>query len=163
MSEPVRVRRAEAGDAAAFLELVDALADYEKLARPTPEARERLVRDGFGDPRLFTPWVAELDGDIVGYAITFFTYSSFLASPTLYLEDVFVLPGARGAGVGQAIFRRLTQEAVRRDCGRMEWVVLTWNQLAIRFYDRMGATSMDGWRGYRLDREQLEAMAGAEG
>ncbi len=158
-TEPT-VRIAEERDQSSFLGLVDALADYEKLERPSPAARDRLARDGFGDRPLFTPFVAELDGRTVGYAIIFFTYSSFLARPTLYLEDVFVLPDARGHGVGKAIFRRLAEEAVRRDCGRMEWVVLDWNRLAIDFYDRLGARTMDEWIGYRLDRDQLESLAG---
>jgi GNAT superfamily N-acetyltransferase len=158
-TEPA-VRVAEERDRSSFLGLVDALADYEKLERPSPEARDRLARDGFGECPLFTPFVAEFDGRIVGYAIIFFTYSSFLARPTLYLEDVFVLPEARGCGVGKAIFQRLAREAVRRDCGRMEWVVLDWNRLAIDFYDRLGARAMDEWVGYRLDRDQLESLAG---
>jgi GNAT superfamily N-acetyltransferase len=160
MSMTPQVRIAGPGDEAAFLALVDALADYEKLDRPAADARQRLIRDGFGTEPLFTPFVAELAGQTVGYAIIFFTYSSFLARPTLYLEDVFVLPEARGAGVGKAIFRRLAEEAVRRDCGRMEWVVLNWNQLAIDFYDHLGARPLDEWRGYRLDRSQLETLAG---
>jgi GNAT superfamily N-acetyltransferase len=159
MNEGPTVRVAGTRDLSAFLGLVDELADYEKLERPTPEARARLERDGFGAEPVFTPFVAELGGEIVGYAIVFYTYSSFLARPTLYLEDVFVRPESRGAGVGHAIFRHLAAEAVRRDCGRMEWVVLDWNRLAIDFYDRLGAQALDGWTTYRLDRERLESMA----
>ncbi len=163
MPERVEVRAARWEDRDRFLDLVDALAHYERLDRPTADARERLIRDGFGESPLFTPFVALLDGEMVGYAIVFPTYSSFLARPTLYLEDVFVLPEARGGGVGRAIFRVLAQEALRRDCGRMEWVVLTWNRLAIDFYDRMGAESLDEWKGYRLDRRKLETLAGSDG
>src|SRR5690606_21276174 len=105
MPDPLRIRPATPGDASVFLELVDALADYEELSRPTAEARERLLRDGFGEQPLFHPWIAELEGRAVGYAIHLFTYSSFLALPTLYLEDLFVLPEARGLGVGRALFR----------------------------------------------------------
>jgi GNAT superfamily N-acetyltransferase len=159
MTDRMVVRVATPEDQEAFLALVDALADYERLDRPTPEARERLKRDGFGDAPRFTPYVALLDGRMVAYAIVFPTYSSFLAQPTLYLEDVFVLPEARSAGVGRAIFRVLAEEALRRDCGRMEWVVLTWNRLAIDFYDRMGAQPLDEWKGYRLDRRKLEELA----
>ena len=114
----VVVRRAAPEDAPVFLALVDALADYEKLDRPTPDARARLVRDGFGERQLFTPYLAELDGKPVAYAMTFFTYSSFLALPTLYMEDFFVLPEAREHGVGGAIFGYLAAEAVRAGCGR---------------------------------------------
>ena len=148
------------GDEDTFLGLVDALADYERLPRPTPEARERLTRDGFGENPLFHAYLARLDGKAVGYAITFFTYSSFLARPTLYLEDLFVLPEARGSGVGKALFTFLAGEAVRRGCGRMEWVVLDWNQLAIDFYERLGARRLTEWYTYRLAGEELERVAG---
>jgi GNAT superfamily N-acetyltransferase len=154
----VEIRRARLEDAPVLLELVDALADYEKLARPDPQARERLVRDGFGERPFYTPYLAELDGRPVGYAMTFFTYSSFLALPTFYLEDFFVLPDARAHGVGGAIFRHLAEEAVEAGCGRMEWVVLDWNQLAIDFYERRGARRLREWYTYRLTREQLVSL-----
>jgi GNAT superfamily N-acetyltransferase len=155
------IRPAAAVDAEVFLSLVDALADYEKLDRPTAEARERLVRDGFGPAPRFQPYLAELDGRAVAYAITFETYSSFLALPTLYLEDIFVLPDARRHGVGSAMFRVLAGEAVRRGCGRMEWAVLDWNQLAIDFYEKLGASRMREWYTYRLTAEQLREIAAA--
>ena len=154
------IRSAAKDDAGVFLDLVEALADYEKLGRPEPEARERLLRDGFGESPRFRPYLAELDGRVVGYAITFHTYSSFLALPTLYLEDVFVLPDARGHGVGRAFFRHLAAQALRDGCGRMEWVVLNWNRLAIDFYERLGAEHMGGWSTYRLDAERLAEIAG---
>jgi GNAT superfamily N-acetyltransferase len=158
------IRAVARGDEPAFLGLVAALADYEKLERPTPEARERLVRDGFGERPLFHAYLAELDGRAVGYAIAFFTYSSFLARPTLYLEDLFVLPGARRHGIGRAVFRFLAREAVRRECGRMEWVVLDWNRPAIDFYERLGARRLTEWYTYRLAGDELRAMAApAEG
>jgi GNAT superfamily N-acetyltransferase len=154
------IRPARSADAEVFLSLVDALADYEKLERPSPEARTRLQRDGFGAaPRRFDPFLAELDGRAVGYAIVFETYSSFLALPTLYLEDLFVAPEARGHGVGHAFFRFLAGEAVRRGCGRMEWVVLDWNELAIGFYERLGARRMTEWHSYRLTADQLRELA----
>lgn len=158
-----RVRRAAPADLHLFLELVDALADYEQLPRPTPEARERLARDGFGPEPVFSPFLAELEGRVVAYAITFLTYSSFLARPTLYLEDLFVLPEARHRGVGHAMMRHLCAEAVRRGCGRMEWVVLDWNRLAIDFYERLGARRLQEWYTYRLDRQQLESLAAPAG
>lgn len=156
----VVIRSAAKEDAGVFLDLVEALADYEKLGRPAPAARERLLRDGFGESPRFRPYLAELDGRVVGYAITFHTYSSFLALPTLYLEDVFVLPDARGHGVGRAFFRHLAAQALREGCGRMEWVVLNWNRLAIDFYERLRAERMSGWSTYRLNAEQLAEIAG---
>lgn len=160
MSDALSVRPASADDAELFLRLVDALADYERLDRPTLEARARLLRDGFGDRPIFHPFLVELNGEPVGYAFTYFTYSSFLALPTLYLEDLFVLPEARGRGAGRALFRFLAAEAVRLGCGRMEWVVLDWNQLAIDFYERLGARRLNEWYTYRLTRDQLDALAG---
>ena len=144
------VRRAVPEDAQAILTLVDALADYEKLARPTAAARERLVRDLFGPkPRLECSLVF-LDGYPVGYAFTFETYSSFLALPTLYLEDLFVLTEARGRKAGYALFQHVLDEAKRRGCGRLEWTVLDWNQLAIDFYERLGGTHLKEWQLYRI-------------
>jgi GNAT superfamily N-acetyltransferase len=153
MQPVIRVAAPEDGED--FLALVDALADYEKLERPSEDARQRLLRDGFTEPRRFQPYLAELNGRRVAYAITFHTYSSFLALPTLYLEDLFVLPEARRSGIGMAFFRFLAAEAVRQGCGRMEWVVLDWNQLAIDFYEKLGARRLSEWHSYRLTREQL--------
>jgi ABC-type dipeptide/oligopeptide/nickel transport system permease component len=95
----------------------------------------------------------------LGYAITFETYSSFLALPTLYLEDLFVIPEARGSGAGRAAFRHLAAEALRRGCGRMEWAVLDWNALAIGFYERLGAQRLSEWYTYRLTADQLRGIA----
>src|SRR5687767_5519398 len=120
------VRRAVESDAQALLSLVEALADYEKLARPSAQARERLIRDMFGPKRRIDGLLAFMDGYPVGYAIILETYSSFLALPTLYLEDLFVLPEYRGRKVGYAIFSELKAEAERRGCGRIEWTVLNW-------------------------------------
>lgn len=158
----IEVREATRDEADTFLSLIDALADYEKLARPTGNARERLVRDGFRDARRFDPYLAYLNGEAVGYAITYFTYSSFLARPTLFLEDLFVLPDARSQGVGKTIFRFLAAKAVAEECGRMEWVVLDWNQLAIDFYERLGSSQLSEWYTYRLTAEQLREMVREE-
>jgi len=162
MPDLVAVRPAAAADAPALLRLVDALADYEKLDRPEPDARDRLVRDAFGPERRISTYLAELDGRAVAYAITYDAYSSFLARPTLYLEDVFVLPDARRHGVGAAIFRTLAREAVAGGYGRMEWCVLDWNELAIGFYEKLGARRLGEWYTYRLTADQLASIAGAE-
>lgn len=144
------------------MSLVDQLADYEKLPRPDSDARARLLADGFErNPARFAVYLAVLDDVPVGYAIVFETYSSFLARPTLYIEDLFVAPGARGQGAGRALFDFLIAEARRRECGRMEWVCLDWNRLAIDFYERRGAQHLDEWRYYRLDKAALEK--GAQG
>ena len=156
----LRVRQAVPADGPALLELVTALADYEKLPPPDAQARERLLRDGFGPAPRFQLLFGELDGRPVAYALYFFTYSSFLARPTLYLEDLFVLPDARRHGVGGAMLRALAEAALTADCGRMEWAALTWNRLAIDFYERLGAKSLEEWRTFRLDGTGIAAMAG---
>jgi GNAT superfamily N-acetyltransferase len=153
------IRPAAAADADTFLALVDALADYEKLARPSAGARERLVADAFGERRRIDVYLAEEEGRAVGYAIVLETYSSFLALPTLYLEDLFVVPEARRTGIGHAFFRFLAAEAVRRGCGRMDWVVLDWNRLAIDFYRKLGARHLAEWHTYRLTADQLREIA----
>lgn len=159
MSDDLRIRPATAADAAAWLELVDQLADYERLDRPSPEARERLVRDAFGPEPRISVHLAERDGRAIGYAITLETYSSFLALPTLHLEDLYVVPEERRGGVGRAFFRVLAAEARRRGCGRVEWVVLDWNEPAIRFYDGLGAERMTEWSAYRLAGDALRRVA----
>lgn len=156
----VKVRRAAPGDGSVLLDLVTALADYEKLPPPDAGARERLIRDGFGPASRFELLLGEVDGTPVAYALYFFTYSSFLARPTLYLEDLFVLPEARRHGVGGALLQALAKAALAADCGRMEWAALTWNRLAIDFYERLGAKALEEWRTFRLEGPGIAAMAG---
>jgi GNAT superfamily N-acetyltransferase len=156
----VLVRSVQEPDIARLLELIDGLADYEKLPRPEPEARARLGADALSDPPRFHALVADVDGVIVGYAIYFFTYSTFLARPSLYLEDIFVLPEARGRGAGVALFRACAQAAVKLGCGRMEWQVLSWNEPSIQFYERLGARQLETWLPFRLDGGAL-ARVGA--
>ena len=135
----------------AFLSLVDALADYERLKRPDRAARSRLLRDATGRKKRFDAFLAFTGGRPVGYAIIFETYSSFLARPTLFLEDLFVAKEYRSWRIGLALFRRCVAEARRRRCGRMEWSVLDWNAPAIRFYRKLKSVWMKEWRFYRLE------------
>ena len=146
----ITIRRTRKSDAQTFLTLVDALADYEKLPRPAPSARKRLIRDGFGSRKRFESLLIDVDNMSVGYAFFFETYSSFLARPTLYLEDIFILPEYRSKGLGKRLFNACLAEAKRRKCGRMEWVVLDWNTPAIGFYDRLGAKQLKDWLIYRI-------------
>jgi GNAT superfamily N-acetyltransferase len=157
----VVVRALRAADTARLIELIDGLADYEKLPRPDAAARERLAADAIADPPRFHALLSEVDGIVVGYAIYFFTYSTFLASPSLYLEDIFVLPDARGQGAGVALFRACAQAAVTLGCGRMEWQVLSWNEPSIQFYERLGARHLDGWLPFRLDGQALARVGDA--
>jgi GNAT superfamily N-acetyltransferase len=156
-SDPA-IRRARREDGETILGLVDALAKYEKLTPPDAAARERLIRDMFSDPPRLEAFLAEFDRSAIGYAFVFETYSSFLALPTLYLEDLFVLPEFRSKKVGYGLFKAMVAEAHRRGCGRMEWTVLDWNSLAINFYDRLGARQMKEWHLYRLLRADMEVI-----
>jgi|SRR5579872_2256041 len=153
------VRKATRSDSPGFLKLLVALANYEHLTPPTPAARRRIVNDIFSK-KLASLFVAE-DRKFrqVGYALYFFTYSSFLARPTLYLEDIFVAEEHRKRGIGKALFLACVREARRRGCGRMEWAVLTWNQSAINFYEKLGARRLDEWHYYRLTSDALEVLS----
>jgi GNAT superfamily N-acetyltransferase len=153
----VVIRRAEAEDIPDVLRLICALADYEQLPPPDADAQERFRADGWNTaarPPRFEAWLAEVETDgatqAAGYAITFETYSSFLARPTLYLEDLFVLPEFRRHGVGSALMRHLIATAQERGCGRMEWVVLDWNTSAQEFYRQFDATHLTEWYTYRI-------------
>ncbi len=154
----VKIRKATPVDGDILCDLICALADYERLPRPDEAARERLKRDAFGEFPRFDAWLAEVAGRPVGYAITFFTYSTFLALPSLYLEDIFVLPEYRSRKIGAALFKHCVKVACDAGCGRMEWQVLHWNTPAIEFYHRMGATRLEGWHPYRLGRAELEKI-----
>lgn len=146
-STDVTVRRALPADGPAFLGLVRALADFEKLPGPDEAAAGRLLADAFADPPRYELWVAELPGEgVVAYAVTFATYSTFLARPTLFLEDLFVHPRARRRGIARRVLGDLEQVARERGCGRFEWMVLDWNVDAQNLYGQVGADQLPEWR-----------------
>jgi GNAT superfamily N-acetyltransferase len=153
-SSGVIVRRATRGDVRAVVDLVIGLAKFERLEPPDLNARSRLVRDIF-DRKRANVLVAGVGRKLVGYALYFYTYSSFLARPTLYLEDIFVRDDSRRSGVGKALFMRCVKEANLHVCGRIEWAVLTWNRKAMNFYEGLGAKRLDDQYIYRLDGESL--------
>jgi GNAT superfamily N-acetyltransferase len=154
----ILVRKGTVADAELLGGLISALADYEKLPRPTEEARLRLARDAYGPTPRIDTWFGELAGVAAGYAISFYTYSTFLAMPTFYLEDLFVLPEYRAQKVGKILFLRCAREAYQHGCGRMEWQVLHWNEPALRFYNHLGGKQMSDWLPYRATRDDLEKM-----
>jgi len=155
------IRPLAEGDVPGLLDLIDGLADYEQLARPDMDARQRLGADALADPPRFHVLLAEIDRQLVGYAFFFFTYSTFMARPTLYLEDIFVLPEFRGRGAGIGLFRACARQAVEQGCGRMDWQVLSWNEPSIKFYERLGARHQETWLPFRLDGAQLLAVGGS--
>jgi GNAT superfamily N-acetyltransferase len=158
-SNVVSIRKATPTDGSAILELIYALAEYEKLPPPDTAAQTRLLTDAFSEHPRFEVFLAEVDGKVVGYAFVFETYSTFLALPTLYLEDIFVLEAYRGQRVGHALFQHCVREAHRRGCGRMEWVVLDWNMPSIEFYKKRGGQHLTEWQHYRLTAEQIADLA----
>jgi len=155
----VTVRDATSQDGDAFIQLVIGLADYENLPPPDAAGRQRLLEDAFGAHKRFDLLLAEVDGQAAGYAVIFETYSTFLARPKLYLEDLFVNPQFRGCGAGLALFKACVQKAVQRGCARMQWTVLDWNEPAIRFYQQMGAQYEKTWHLYNLSEEQLHQLS----
>lgn len=154
-----RIRAGKSSDSKGFLSLLLALADFERLEPPDEEARRRIVRDIF-EKKKVNLFVASSGKRLVGYALYFYTYSSFLARQTLYLEDIYVDAKFRQKGIGQALLMRCVKEAERKGCGRMEWAVLTWNKNAIRLYERIGAERMVEWHTYRLDSDALRTLSG---
>lgn len=146
----IRIRPLATSDLPAFLDLVDALADALRLARPDAAARDRLSRDAVADSPRFRVLLAERDGRAVGYAAYLETYSTFLARPALYLEDLFVVPHERRHGIGRALMRALAREMDRRGAARMEWHVPAGNAATAEFYERCGAAAEDEWRVFRL-------------
>ena len=155
----LRIRSAIRRDAPAILALIRGLAEYEHLEHELEATIARLRLHGFGRRRYFETLLC-LDGKRpVGFALYFFTYSTFLARPTLYLEDLFVVPDARGRGAGKALLGALAHIAGRRGCGRMEWAVLDWNTPAIGFYERLGARLRRDWILTRLTGESLKRLS----
>lgn len=154
------IRTARPGDEAEILRLVHALAVYEREPDAVKATEASLGETLFGDvPRVWAH-LAEIDGKVVGLALWFLTYSTWTGKPTLYLEDLFVEEVARGSGAGIALFRALAAEAKARDCGRMDWAVLDWNENAKRFYTHIGGQRTTGWEIWRVEGEALERLAG---
>ena len=153
------IRRGTERDVPTILELIRGLAEYERLAHEMEATAARVRAHGFGRRRYFETIICRRRGTPVGFALYFFTYSTFLARPTLYLEDLFVRPEARGSGAGKALLRALARIAVRRGCGRLEWAVLDWNRPAIGFYKRLGAKLRRQWILTRLTGAPLRRLA----
>ena len=158
-SSKLTIRRAEVADIPALVNLIAALAEYEKLTPPDSGAAARLAKDIAGEHPRFQAFIAELDGKPVGCAVAFETYSTFLAAPKYYIEDIFIHPEHRRRGIGSALFSVLAGEAARRGCSMMEWTALDWNQPAIDFYEGMGAMQMKEWRVFRLDAAGMAKLA----
>jgi GNAT superfamily N-acetyltransferase len=141
-----------------FFALIEELADFEALARPDADAKSRLKLDICGDQPRIKAYLIESNDTYCGYVITFHSYSSFLAKPTLYLEDIYIQPNYRGKGIGKNIMNMLADYALQQGCGRMEWVVLDWNTSAQEFYHGLGAVHMKEWFPFRLTEDAMKQL-----
>jgi GNAT superfamily N-acetyltransferase len=158
----LEIRAATEDDVPLLLSLIKELADYERLSHEVV-ATEEMLRDSlFGERRVAEALLGYLGDDPAGFALFFHNFSTFLGRPGIYLEDLYVRPEFRGAGVGRALLVHLAGLAKERGCGRLEWSVLDWNEPAIGFYRGIGASPVSGWTVYRLTGEALENLA-AEG
>jgi GNAT superfamily N-acetyltransferase len=156
----VTIRPATEADLGTIEELIRALAEYERMADEVVMDAELLRKGLFGDRPYAEVLIAEVDDEAVGFALFFHNFSTFLGRPGIYLEDLFVKPEHRGSGLGKALLKRLAEITVERDCGRMEWAVLDWNEPSIGFYKKLGARPNDDWTVYRLTGEALQKLAG---
>jgi GNAT superfamily N-acetyltransferase len=159
LSEEIRVVNATAADVPLILELIRGLAEYEKLGHQVTATEERLRETLFGERHGADVLLAYTGPECTGFALFFPNYSTFLAKPGIYLEDLYVKPEWRGQGIGTALLSRVAAIAHERGCGRLEWEVLDWNEPSIAFYKSLGALPMDEWTKYRVTGEALENLA----
>lgn len=168
----IRIRPADEADVPIIHELIRDLAVYEKLEHEVVATEDDLRRTLFGERRHAEVLLAEQWEEaalqppvhrVLGFALFFHNYSTFLGRSGIYLEDLYVRPEARGNGIGQGLLRHLAQLAMERNCGRFEWSVLDWNEPAIRFYRRLGAVPMNGWTVFRVTGEALGSLADSSG
>jgi GNAT superfamily N-acetyltransferase len=152
------IRPGTRADVPFIAELIRGLARYEKLEDEVTMTEDRLAANLFGPHHYAETLIADMDGSPVGFALFFHNFSTFLAQPGIYLEDLFVVPEHRARGIGRALLKELARLAVERECGRLEWSVLDWNREAIGFYERLGARPNSEWTVYRLTGEALSAL-----
>ena len=155
----LHIRPATVADTALILDFIRALAIYEKAEDQVEATHETLAASLFGPGSPSRALVCEQDGEAIGFAVYFFNYSTWQAKKGLYLEDLFVLPAARGQGAGKRLLQHLAGVAVAEGCGRFEWSVLDWNQPAIDFYQSLGAKPQAEWVRYRLHGQALRDVA----
>jgi len=155
----LNIRPATSADAPVIAALVRELADYEKLLHEAHASADDFLRELQSPNPVIHVLIAEWDGTPAGFALYFFNFSTFVGRPGLYLEDLFVRPALRSHGIGRALLRELARVAQRRNCGRMEWAVLDWNEPALRFYKSLGARQMNEWIVHRLTPVEIERLA----
>ena len=155
----LNIRPATCADAPLIATLVRELADYEKLLPDAKATAADFLRELEAPNPVIHVLIAEWDGEPAGFALYFFNFSTFVGRPGLYLEDLFVKPALRSHGIGRALLRALARIAKERNCGRMEWAVLDWNEPALRFYKTLGARQLNEWIVHRLTPVEIDALA----
>lgn len=155
----IRVRKATARDVPAIVSLIRGLAKYERLTPYLRVTEKRLRLHGFGRRRYFEALMCERAGQVIGYAVYYFAYSTFSCGPVLFIEDIFVAPEERGQGAGKQLMVALARAAIREACSQMEWIVLDWNKPSIAFYRRLGARLDRTWVLTRLTDKSLRLLA----
>lgn len=153
------VRAARPDDAQSLFSLIESLAEYERLSEQVVGSADQLADHLFGSAPAAEAVVAEIGSDLAGFAVFFGTFSTFLCRPGLWVEDIYVSPEHRGQGAGSAMLAHIATLALRRDCGRLEWSALNWNDPALRFYARIGATPISDWQMLRLEGDALGRLA----
>jgi len=159
MSSTIRIVPAAEPDIPVILDMIRAFAEHEKLAHVVTATEERLRATLFREPPAAEVLLAHWELECAGFAVFFSNYSTFLAQPGIYLEDLYVKPHARGKGIGLALLTHIARIATERGCGRVEWSVLDWNQPSIQFYKQLGAVPLEDWTRYRLSGEGLARIA----
>lgn len=158
-ADRIRISRATERDVPLILELIRELAEYERAPNEAAATVEGLTAVLFGEQPQAEVLLAHFDGEPAAFALFFYNFSTWTGKRGIYLEDIFVRPSMRRLGIGEALFREIAAIALGRDCPRLEWAVLNWNELAISFYRKIGATAKDDWTTFRLSGDQLRSLA----
>lgn len=159
----VRISRATERDVPLIVQLIRELAEYERAPNEAVATVEGMTRALFGASPQAEVLIAHFDDEPAGFALFFYNFSTWTGKRGIYLEDIFVRPEMRRHGIGALLFKELAAIAVARDCPRLEWAVLNWNELAINFYKKIGATAKDDWTTFRLSGDKLKKLAGEKG
>ena len=155
----LHIRPAHRDDAAQILAFITELAEYERARHEVIASQADIERTLFDEGAKALSLICERDGQAIGYAVYFYSYSTWLGRNGIYLEDLYITPEQRGGGAGKKLLRHIAIEACENGCGRLEWSVLDWNEPAIKFYQSLGAAPQDEWVRYRLEGETLKAFA----